>query len=251
MLRIRKEQNKELAKVALKRFEDSMVEHVKKFFTKFYEISGESIVRSTIQLAVTRAEAYGFISERDVCYYINLMFLLGSNFDNDPQLPWVGAILNDKAINHPGTKAKKLYDETLAYLDKVAGPNDEHFKRALLKVSDIQLDNLSHSPAPNIEKTVSAHFQRVWPEKYKNMGQAILRRLILHGSKSANSYNITGERGVVTYAVLMFMLGSGFDSDPLCPWASAILNDDSIKDQNTRVERLYSEFMVFVNKWLV
>ena len=34
--------------------------------------------------------------ERDVCLYINLMFLLGSNFDTDVQLPWLADILTGR-----------------------------------------------------------------------------------------------------------------------------------------------------------
>ena len=43
MLKIRKEQYEELGKVSLKRFEDSMVEHIKEFFPKYYEIHKEPL----------------------------------------------------------------------------------------------------------------------------------------------------------------------------------------------------------------
>jgi hypothetical protein len=39
----------------------------------------------------------------------------------------------------------------------------------------------------------------------------------------------------------MFMLGSGFDRDPLHPWATEVLNDTSISDENERATRLYGE----------
>ncbi|MHC4243278.1 MAG: hypothetical protein ACYS3N_01125 [Planctomycetota bacterium] len=250
MLKIRKEQNDELAKVALNRFEDSMVEHIKKFFPRYYEIYGESLIHDVIKYAIDRAKTYGFRSERDVCYYINTTFLLGSNFDDDLQLPWAKTTLNNKAIKSPSIKAKKLYDETLAYLDQVAGPNDEIIRRALLKISSIKINDLSNSPSPKIDQTVSVYFQNIWPEKCKYMGQTALRRLILSALRSANNYNITSERGIVLYAVLMFTFGSYFDKDPQLSWASDILNDVSMKDQITKVDRLYSEFTVFVKQLL-
>jgi hypothetical protein len=48
----------------------------------------------------------------------------------------------------------------------------------------------------------------------------------------------------------MFLLGSGFDKDPQFPWAENVLNDKSIPDESTRVDRLYKEAMTFMEKWL-
>jgi len=179
-----------------------------------------------------------------------MTFLLGSNFDDDLQLPWAKATLHNKAIKSPSIKAKKLYDETLAYLDQVAGPNDEIMRRALLKIGSIKINDLSNSPSPKIDQTVSIYLQRIWPEKCQYMGRTVLLRLIPNALRSANNYNITSERGIILYAVLMFTLGSCFDNDPQLPWVSDILNDVSMKDQIMKVDRLYSEFMVFVKQLL-
>jgi len=47
----------------------------------------------------------------------------------------------------------------------------------------------------------------------------------------------------------MFVLGSGFDADPLLPWASAILKDESITDQNERVNRLHAGAVACLKQW--
>lgn len=250
MLHIRKEQNEELGKIALKRFEDSMVKHIKEFFPKYYEVLGEPTVRKAIQYGIERAESYGFTSERDVCLYINLIFLLGSNFDTDLQLPWTAEILNDETITDSVTRIDRLHDKAMQYLDRAAGTDNEYLGIALLKVREISIEDFAQTPTPNAGDIAATQLQKIWRRKCQQIGETTLRRLIRHGIESAKGYNITTERGVVLYTALMFLLGSGFDKDPQFPWATAVLNDESIPDESTRVDRLYKEAMAFMEKWL-
>lgn len=250
MLRIRKEQNEELGKIALKRFEDSMVEHIKEFFPKYYEIHEEPLIRKVILYAIDRTESYGLVTERDVCLYINLVFLLGSNFDIDPQLPWAAAILNDETITDSVVRIDSLYDKAMQYLDRAAGVENEYLGIALLRIREISVEDFAQSPTPNAGGIAAAQLQKIWPRKCQELSETALRRLIRDAIESAKPYNITTERGVVLYTTLMFLLGSGFDKDPQFPWATAVLNDESIPDESTRVDRLYKEAMAFMEKWL-
>lgn len=250
MLRIRKEQYEELGKIALKRFEDSMIEHVKKFFPKYYEVLGETTIRKVILYSIDRAENYGFTTERDVCLYINLIFLLGSNFDMDPQLPWATVILNDETIVVPFRRIDRLYEEAMGYLDRVAGVNNEYLGRALLRVREISIEDFAQTPTANAGDTAATQLQKIWPRKCRQMDEMTLRGLITDGIESAKGYDITTECGVVLYTALMFLLGSGFDKDPQFPWAAKILNDETMPNQSAKVGRLYKESMAFLNKWL-
>lgn len=250
MLKIREEQMDELGKIALKKFEDSMVEHVKEFFAKYYEVLGEPTVREVIVYGVDRAENHDFTTERDVCLYINLMFLVGSNFDADLQLPWAAEILNDETITDSVKRIDGLYDKATEYLDEVAGVDNEHLVRALIYMRKVPIEDFSQSGTGNVERKVIGLLQGIWPQKCGKLGDVILRRLIGHGVESMAQYNVTSDRGVALYTGLMFMLGSGLDSDPQFPWAAEILNDESIPDQATRVDRLYREAMVYSDKWL-
>jgi hypothetical protein len=250
MLKIRKEQYEELGKVSLKRFEDSMVEHIKEFFPKYYEIHKEPLIRKVILYAVEQAESYGLITERDVCLYINLVFLWGSNFDTDPQLSWAAAILNDEMITDSVTRIDKLHDKGMEYLDQVAGVENEYLGRALLKVREISIEDFAQSPTANAGDVASTQLQKIWRRKCQQLGETTLRRLIRDSIESAKGYNIKTERGVVLYTALMFLLGSGFDKDAQFPWAENVLNDTSIPDESIRVDRLYKEAIAFVEKWL-
>lgn len=250
MLKIRKDQYEELGKVSLKRFEDSMVEHIKEFFPKYYEIHKEPLIRKIIQYGVDRAETCGFETKRDTPLFIDLMFLLGSHFDEDVQYPWAPEILTDESIADPISRADKLYDKAMEYLDQVAGIENEYLGRALLKVREISVEDFSQSPTANAGDVAATQLQKIWRRKCQQIGETTLHKFIRDAIEFAKGYNIASERGVVLYAALMFLLGSGFDKDPQFPWAAKVLNDQSISAESTRIDRLYKEAMAFMEKWL-
>lgn len=250
MLKIRKEQYEELGKISLKRFEDSMVEHIKEFFPEHYEILSEPTIRRVIQYGVEQAEKYGFTTERDVCLYINTMIMLGSNFDTDLQLPWAAEILDDESITESITRVDLLSDKTLEYLNRVAGANEGYYKRALLSVREVPIQDFSQSVTSSVEPRITGQLQKIWPNKYEDLGEQAVRRLIRHALESAKEYKISSDRGIMVYAGLMFMLGGGFDSDPQFPWAAGVLNDESITNEPAKVDRLYKEAMAFLEKCL-
>lgn len=250
MLKIRKEQYEELGKVSLKRFEDSMVEHIREFFPEQYDALGETVIRKVIEYGVDRAETHGFETEPDVNLYLDLMLLLGSNFDTDPQLPWVASVLDNESID-TAEGAEKLYDQAVEYLDRIEGPEDEYLVNAIDEFSDIPLEELPLARSQDIENTTISLLRRIWPEKYQVVGPAVLHNLIRYGEVSAQRYNITGQRGVALYTVLMFLLGSGFDTDPQFPWAVTVLKDESIVNEAARIDKLYMKAIHFLDEWLV
>ncbi|MBN2592658.1 MAG: hypothetical protein JXA81_04050 [Sedimentisphaerales bacterium] len=250
MLKIRKEQNDELAKVALKRFEDDMVIHIKKYFPKYYEIMGEPTVRKVIQYSIEKAETYGFTTERDVCLYINLVFLLGSNFDTDLQIPWAAATLKDETITDSVIRINKIYEIAMDYLDRVNGKNNLYLALALRKIREVPFGEFSNAVLENVDQKVISQLKNIWPEKCQHLGNSISHQLVQRGIESARRYNITGEKGLVLYIGLMFMLGSGFDHDPQFTWTTAVLKNKDLIEQTPKIERLYTESMTFLNKWL-
>ncbi len=86
-----------------------MIAHLNKVFPEQSKILGEPKLRETIQYGTQRATSYRFISERDVCKYIDLMILFGRDFDKDPNLPWAQSILQNQAIKDPSIKVDRLF----------------------------------------------------------------------------------------------------------------------------------------------
>ncbi len=106
MLTLRPEQIRAFSEVGVKRFEETMVAHLKKFFPDRCEDAGELKVRKLIRYGIERAASYNIAAQRDVSRYIDLMMTLGPDFDKDKQLPWAGEILRTR--NQPEVRISIL-----------------------------------------------------------------------------------------------------------------------------------------------
>ncbi len=102
MLTVRKEQMEVLDRDKRKRFVNHMAEHLQKYFPKRCATLGDKQVREWIEHGIDRAQSYRIVSERDVCKYLDVMFVFGKNFDCDAQLPWASKILNLPYTNPRG-----------------------------------------------------------------------------------------------------------------------------------------------------
>jgi len=111
MLRIRQEQVSAFVEAALKSFEDRMINHLNTFFREPCEALGERKTRQAIQHGIQRAATHGLLTERNVCKYIDLIFVFGRDFDIT--LPWARQILNDQSLRDPTMKINLLCDAAI------------------------------------------------------------------------------------------------------------------------------------------
>lgn len=95
--------------------------HLTRFFPEHCTALGPAGLREAIDHGIARAASYGIIGERDVCLYLDLMVAFGRDFDQDPNLPWAAAILNDDAIPAPKQRINRLHDAALAHTARLAG----------------------------------------------------------------------------------------------------------------------------------
>ncbi len=93
MLTIRPEQIKVFSQMEVAKFEKWMMAHLKKYFPVQCRAVGESQLRPIIRTGIDRAAVYEISSQCDVCKYIDLMVVLGRDFDTDRRFPWAGEIL--------------------------------------------------------------------------------------------------------------------------------------------------------------
>jgi hypothetical protein len=104
MLRIRREQMAVLEKHVFEQFIQSIAEHLYRFFPDKCDVYTRDGLFEIISYGIERAKTYGIESQRDVCIYIDLMFLLGRDFDAELATTWVGEILNDEKLKYLPTK---------------------------------------------------------------------------------------------------------------------------------------------------
>jgi len=100
MLTIRDEQFRALAANVDDRMIADTVRHIRVSLPDVYEELGEAQVRESVALARTKCAAYGFDTWAAVVGYLDVMYILGFEFDEDPRYPWANEIL--QAGDRPG-----------------------------------------------------------------------------------------------------------------------------------------------------
>ncbi len=253
---IRDEQLRAFEQAGQRAFEERVMARLEQYFPKHFAILGEQNLRSLIQLGRKRAEMHKFTSERNITRYIELICLLGSGFDDDPQMPWAAQILQETS-GPENSRMDRLYDRaweyirrvTVDYEDLVQGGDSSRYVSALLDIRRCPATDLPAAGLEQLEADVIARLEQVFPAKCKYVGRDCLRLLIRRAIETARGYGIASTRGVVLFAVLMFVVGSGFHADPQLPWASRVLNDKSIVNPVVRSDRLFAESTMCLKQW--
>lgn len=75
-------------------------------------------MRKLIELGLDRAGGHGIVAERDVCKFIDLMLVLGSNFDEDH--PWVRDVLARRRQS-PRGKVEEIFERAIRWLEATPG----------------------------------------------------------------------------------------------------------------------------------
>lgn len=233
----------------LRNFEDEMVQHIKQFTPRQFKSIGEGGIRQVIRAGIERAKTYGLTNRGPVRFYIELMFMLGSDFDTDPQYSWADEILNDLGIVDQMARAERLYDEAMNYIRKVSGPEYKYEKDAIQRVGQMLFENLPTS-VENFEGEMAMCLNRIYPQKFEYMGEAAINELIDRGNEVAESHTISNSVGVALFVVMMFAFGHGCFTDPKFPWLAEILKAPSINVPPNWVERLFSDMILYLNREL-
>jgi len=110
LISITAEQIKTLGTVCAQAFGARMAAHLMEVFPGQCERLGEARLSEIVETGIARAGQYGVRREREFCLWLHLMFVLGGQFDADPNLPWVRSILQDPALFNPIHKVHRLYE---------------------------------------------------------------------------------------------------------------------------------------------
>lgn len=70
-------------------FFHDLLEHVRHCLPDQYQALGENGTMQAVQYGASRARTHGIVSNPGMRAYVQVMFVLGPDFDTDPKLPWV------------------------------------------------------------------------------------------------------------------------------------------------------------------
>jgi hypothetical protein len=115
MLVVRQIQMDAVREGLLRRFEDTMLVHVREFFPERCAELGKESTREWIRCGIDRARGYGIEIEKDVCKYVDVSFVFGHDFDTKET--WAPPILRSDA---PGSdRLQALFNAALAEAERV------------------------------------------------------------------------------------------------------------------------------------
>ena len=109
MLTIRNETMAVFSHATIKNFVKLTSAHVRKCFPTEYQSIGDAGLKEIIEYGMARAASHGIQTEREICKYIDLMMVLGRDFDQEP---WASAVLNDHGST-PHIKVCRLYERVM------------------------------------------------------------------------------------------------------------------------------------------
>ncbi len=240
MLVIRQSQMQVLRWDSRSRFEQGLVGHFLKTYPReCRQAGGQEAVGKLVVEALEGAFGYGFKSRTDAGLFIALRFILGRDFDKDPQIPWAGHHLRTRTIGNASLRINAIYDQMLDYLEATSGRNCGLVVRAMIRLRDWDF-----STAPAVDANWDANMLKLlhwlYPEKFDYQGEEANRSLLDDAiAKCDLSHGLYSPGGRGLFTILMFMLGSGFDLDQLHPWAAGVLTDSKISNETDRVASLY------------
>lgn len=121
MLKFDQDQFQSIGAQAQASFEDRMVVHLRRFFPEHSAALDDEQMRALIRHGIERGARFGLVTERNVCKYIDVMFAMGAQFDDDPTRAWAVAILRDTSARPlPSDRINALYDAVLERLRAAA-----------------------------------------------------------------------------------------------------------------------------------
>ncbi len=114
MLIIRQSQMDLLREQLSTRYENAILAHLGRFFPSKLRSIGEEGARNLIRLGIVRARKNGFTTQRLVCKFIDLLFVLGLDFD--ASLDWAAATLGQNDLSAEERMQSLIWRAT-RYLD--------------------------------------------------------------------------------------------------------------------------------------
>lgn len=241
MLNIHAAQIKTFEQAALLNFENEVVDHIHQFAATQFQSIGDRAVREVVRTGMSRAMNYGLTNRGPVRFYVETTFMLGTDFDTDPQYPWAERILNDPEPVDQSIRADRLYDQAMAYVQAVTGPDNCYEREALRRIIPLQFEDLP------TEEGIAEAIRRLYPQKCEFLGEAALDALIDRGKEMATKSAAYSSTAIALFTGLMFIFGHGCLTDPQYPWISDTLRRTSSIDSNERLKKLYSKTMTYLN----
>jgi hypothetical protein len=236
---IRNVQMKALGAGARSRFEAELATvFLRNYPRECRQAGGDAAILAWVRLGLARANAAGYRSRFECGRWLSLMFILGADFARDPQLPWVREVLADPALTDATDRVALLFEQALDYLGDTAGEDAEFVVRALLRMREVDFQALPELDGEEWVADCCERLHSLYPQKFDLQSLELTSQCVHLHIARARELGLSGPAGEFLFVLLAFMLGSGFDRDPLHLWAGDVLHGREVAkaDRAARLE---------------
>jgi hypothetical protein len=106
-----------------------------------------------------------------------------------------------------------------------------------------QMAALAGAQADKLMTSLRSYVRRNFSEECASLTDRELLERLAAIVGHANTYGITGKRGLYKYAAIAMVYGDEFDSNPEHEWMVDYLTDEDVPDADERMGRLYAEII--------
>lgn len=246
MLSLQEIQVQTLKQSSMMRFKANMVAHCLEFSPKLTRVLGEEQLNVVVSTHINKANSFGITQRGPVRLFIDLCFLFGSGFHDDPQYPWANEILKNNKPNAQMATAKRLHEEVKNYVDNVSGEKQINTWNALKNVCSVIGKPFNFSKTP-FTHNVLDQLNSIHPFKALYIGDAATIDLINSAKMVSHEYGFDSEKSCFLLCTLMYFFGHACINDPLYPWIERTLKNDKITDSTARAMRLEKKSITWLN----
>lgn len=221
MLTITDRQRSVFAAVSRAAFADRLAAYLAPYFPVQVRYSGMATLRTAAAAGIVRAERHGCLTERAASRYVLLGWLIGHDFATDLRHPWAAAWLRAYPDTPVGFRLDRLFELANDQIARVHGPQNALLVRALLRVR--RLDGSDFRAAGRDPAACACWLGELLPGWASEDDGATLAAVALAAPDEAVRHGLAGPAAVAVLALHWALLGRGFATDPLYPWAGAAL----------------------------
>lgn len=116
MLAIRRAQIEQMEEEILRDFVRELADHFRVHLPEHYAALGDEGAKAAIRRGIKKGQGYQIVTRPGLTVFVRMMFLLGEDFDDDPELPWAAETLRDESIPYESTRLDRLTKACRTYL---------------------------------------------------------------------------------------------------------------------------------------
>lgn len=89
-------------------FVQEMVKHLERCCSKQVEHLSEEEIESVVEAVIAKANLYHYVKRHDILCFMEIVFMCGSDFENDPKYDWLTQNLRRNST-HSSVDAQQLW----------------------------------------------------------------------------------------------------------------------------------------------